>query len=124
MADNYITIGTDKGDISISEDVIAGLVGAAVSEVEGVAGVANTVGSEILDLIGKRTLSKGVKVSKTDDTVTVDVLIMVNYGCVVTKVAENVQTAVANTLEAMSGIRAVVNVHVSGVSFRSSAEEK
>lgn len=124
MADNYITTVTEKGDINISEDVIAALVCAAISEVDGVAGVSNTVGSDILDLIGKRTLSKGVKVSKTDDVVTVDVLIMVNYGCVVTKVAENVQTAIANALEAMSGINAVVNVHVSGVSFRSTADGK
>lgn len=122
MADNYITTVTDKGDISISEDVIAGLVGAAITEVDGVAGVSNTVGSDILDLIGKRTLSKGVKVSSEDDTVTVDVLIMVNYGCVVTEVAKNVQAAVSNALEAMSGITPVVNVHVSGVSFRTPAE--
>lgn len=124
MADNYISTVTEKGDINISEDVIAGLVCAAVSEVEGVAGVSNTVGSDILDLIGKRTLAKGVKVSKVDDSIVVDVLIMVNYGCVVTKVAENVQTAVANALESMSGISAVVNVHVSGVSFRNTAEGK
>ncbi|NCC68301.1 MAG: Asp23/Gls24 family envelope stress response protein [Clostridia bacterium] len=123
MADNYITTVTEKGDISISEDVIAGLVGAALTEVDGVAGVANTVGSDILDLIGKRTLARGVKVSKTDDVVTVDVLIMVNFGCVVTEVAKNVQTAVSNALEAMSGISPVVNVHVSGVSFKPQPEK-
>jgi uncharacterized alkaline shock family protein YloU len=123
MADNYITTVTDRGDISISEDVIAGLVGAAITEVDGVAGVSNTVGSDILDLIGKRTLSKGVKVSKEDETVIVDVLIMVNYGCVVTEVAKNVQAAVSNALEAMSGITPVVNVHVSGVSFRTPADK-
>lgn len=123
MADNYITTVTDSGDISISEDVIAGLVGAAITEVNGVAGVSNTVGNDILDLIGKRTLSKGVKVSKVDETVTVDVLVMVNYGCVVTEVAKNVQAAVSNALEAMSGITPVVNVHVSGVSFRAPADK-
>ena len=123
MADNYITTVTDRGDISISEDVIAGLVGAAITEVNGVAGVSNTVGSDILDLIGKRTLSKGVKVSKVDETVMVDVLIMVNYGCVVTEVAKNVQAAVSNALEAMSGITPVVNVHVSGVSFRTQTDK-
>lgn len=123
MPDNYITTVTDKGDISISEDVIAGLVGAAITEVEGVAGVSNTVGSDILDLIGKKTLSKGVKVSKVDENVIIDVLVMVNYGCVVTEVAKNVQAAVSNALEAMSGITPVVNVHVSGVSFRTQSDK-
>lgn len=123
MADNYITTVTEKGDISISEDVIAGLVGAALSEVEGVVGVANTVGSDIMDLIGKRTLTKGVKVSNTEEGVVVDVLIMVNYGCVVTKVAESVQNAVSGALADMSGITPKVNVHVSGVSFKAQPEK-
>ena len=41
---NYITTPTDHGTINISEDVFAVMVGAAVAEVDGVAGMANTVG--------------------------------------------------------------------------------
>ncbi len=117
MADSYITTVTEKGSIKISEDVIAVMVGAAVAEVDGVGGLSNTVGNEILDLIGKRTLSKGIKVTLEDDSITVDVLIMINFGGVIKEIAENVQQAVTNALEAMTGLSPMVNVHVSGVSF-------
>ncbi len=118
MADNYMTTETEKGNINISEDVIASMVSAAISEVEGVSGLSNTVGNDILDFIGKRTLTKGVKVSFDNDLITIDVLIVVTFGSVVTEVAKNVQAAVANSLESMAGFSPVVNVHVSGVSFK------
>lgn len=117
MPDNYITTTEEKGSLSIAEDVIAAMVGAAIREVDGVEDVANTVGNEILDMIGMRTLSKGVKVAMEEDKVTIDVLIMVSFGCVVAEVAKNVQLAVLNSLESMTGIIPTVNVHVSGVCF-------
>jgi uncharacterized alkaline shock family protein YloU len=118
MADNYMTTTTEKGNISISEDVIAVMVSAAIFEIEGVSGLANTVGNDIFDFIGKRTLNKGVKVSFENDVITVDVLVVVTFGCVVTQVAESVQNAVTNALESMAGLTPIVNVHVSGVSFK------
>lgn len=118
MSDNYITTATEKGNINIAEDVIAVMVSAAVTEVEGVSGLSNTVGTDILDLIGKRTLTKGVKVSSNEGVITVDVLVIVNFGYVVTEVAENVQNAVVGAIESMAGVSPVVNVHVSGVSFK------
>lgn len=117
MADNYISTETEKGKINISEDVIAVMVGAAITEVEGVDGLANAVGNDILEFIGKRTLSKGVKVTLQDDHITIDVLIMVTFGCVITDVAKKVQNSVAGAIEAMTGLSPTVNVHVSGVSF-------
>ncbi|NCB74126.1 MAG: Asp23/Gls24 family envelope stress response protein [Clostridia bacterium] len=117
MADNYINTETEKGKINISEDVIAVMVGAAITEVEGVDGLANTVGNDILDLIGKKSLAKGVKISFAEEKMVIDVLILVTFGCVITDVAKKVQNAVANAVEAMTGISPMVNVHVSGVSF-------
>ncbi len=117
MADNYINTETEKGKINISEDVIAVMVGAAVTEVEGVDGLANTVGNDILDLIGKKSLAKGVKISFAEEKMVIDVLILVTFGCVITDVAIKVQNAVSNAVEAMTGISPMVNVHVSGVSF-------
>ena len=117
MPDNYMTTVTEKGTINIAEDVIDVMVAAAIAEVDGVVDVANTVGNEILDLIGMRTLSKGVKVSFEGEAISIDVLIMVAFGCVVSEVARNVHLAILNALESMTGQTAKVNVHVSGVSF-------
>ncbi len=117
MADNYITTENEKGKINISEDVIAVMVGAAITEVEGVDGLSNTVGNDIMDLIGKKSLAKGVKITLAEDRMIIDVLIMVAFGCVITDVASKVQYTVSNAIEAMTGVSPLVNVHVSGVSF-------
>lgn len=117
MTDNYITTATEKGNVCISEDVIATIVGAAITEIGGVNGLAYTVGDDIMEFIGKKNLAKGVKVSFENDQITVDILLMVDFGCVVTEVAEKVQSSVANALESMTGLSPTVNVHVSGISF-------
>jgi len=117
MPENYISTETEHGNINISEDVITVMVGAAIDEVEGVTGLANTVGNDILEFIGKKNLSKGVKVTLENDCIMIDVLIMVTYGCVITEVAGKVQIAVANAVESMTGLSPKVNVHVSGVTF-------
>ena len=118
MADNYITTATEKGNICISEDVIATIVGAAITEIDGVDGLAYTVGDDIMEFIGRKNLAKGVKVSLDDEKIVVDILLMVDFGCVVTEVAEKVQSSVASALEGMTGMSPTVNVHVSGVSFQ------
>ena len=53
-----------------------------------------------------------------DGKMTVDVIIMVRYGCNVVGVAQQVQDAVTQAVESMAGMGTpVVNVHVSGVAF-------
>ena len=47
MADNYITLQEEKGSINVSEDVIISLVNKVVNEIDGVAGLATTAGSEL-----------------------------------------------------------------------------
>ena len=118
MAENYITCQEENGSINISEDVIASMVRAAIIEVEGVAGLSNTAGAEIAELIGIKTLTKGVKVQFNDDKVIVDTIITVSYGSNIVNVARAVQEAVTNTISAATGIEhSEVNVHVSGIAF-------
>ena len=45
MNDNYITCQEENGSINISEEVISSMVRTAISETEGVAGLANTAGA-------------------------------------------------------------------------------
>lgn len=72
MGENYITCREEKGSINISEDVIISMVRSVLSEVEGVAGLSNTAGAELAELIGLKSVSKGVKVQFEDGRVVVD----------------------------------------------------
>ncbi|MBR3293527.1 MAG: Asp23/Gls24 family envelope stress response protein [Oscillospiraceae bacterium] len=118
MNDNYITCQDELGSINISEDVIHSLVRTAVSEVEGVAALANTAGGELAELLGLKTVTKGVKVQLDDNQAVVDVIISVCYGSNILKVAKEVQEKVTGLIQNTTGFeRPQVNVHVSGLSF-------
>ena len=118
MGENFITCREANGSINISEEVISTLVRSAVTQVEGVSGLSNTSGAELVELIGIKTLSKGVKVQFVDDKIVVDAIITVCYGYNIMDVAKNVQEEVLNVVLTATGLEnAEVNVHVSGVAF-------
>lgn len=118
MGDNYISCKAENGSINISEDVISTMVRTAITEIDGVAGISNTAGAELAEFIGIKTVSKGIKVQIVDDTIKVDAVILVRYGCNIVNVAKEVQNSVTEAVQAITGIdKAEVNVHVSGVAF-------
>ena len=118
MGDNYISCKAENGSINISEDVISTMVRTAITEIDGVAGISNTAGAELAELIGIKTVSKGIKVQIVDDTIKVDAVILVRYGCNIDNVTKEVQNSVTEAVQAITGIdKAEVNVHVSGVAF-------
>ena len=118
MSDNYISCREENGSINISEDVISSIVRAAISEVEGVSGLSTTAGAELAEMIGLKTLPKGVKIRFDGNRIITDAIITVSYGSNVVNVAKAVQNAVRNVIESTTGFEdAEVNVHVSGISF-------
>lgn len=117
MAENYISSTQEKGSINISEDVVVTMVAAAIKEVEGVSSIGNN-NVDIIEKIGLKSASKGVKVKFEDDKISVDTVISVRSGMSLVDVATEVQQVVSSSVEAMTGILAsCVNVHVAGVVF-------
>jgi len=119
MPENYIISQTEKGNVCISEEVIGLMVAAALGEVEGVAGLSNptALGSDLAGFFGIKNSPKGIKVSSAEGKAVVDLLILVRYGYNVADAARRVQQRVATSIEAMTGMEALVNVHVTGISF-------
>ena len=120
MSENkeYLTKIEDSGSINISEEVVASIASIALSEVEGVAGLAAGVGTELAEKFGRKSTSKGVKLSITDEEIRIDCFIMVKYGYAIQDVAAAVQESVSNAVESMTGLKVtVVNVSVVGIAF-------
>ena len=117
MPENYIARQDEHGSINISEDVIAVMVAAAASEVDGVAGLANTIGTDLAELLGRKSVSKGVKVQFVEDKIVVDVVVIVRFGVKINEVGVKIQEAVASAVESMTGLESIVNVHISGISY-------
>ena len=117
MSDTYFTIQDEKGSINISEDVIAAIAGNALSEMEGIAAFSNTAGSELGELIGLKSVSKGVRVSFEENTISIDVTVMLRYGENITATCTRAQEAIAVAVDSITGVKPQVNVRVAGISF-------
>ena len=117
MPENYITTQTEKGSINISEDVIATIAATAISEVDGIAGMSGSAGQELGELIGVRSIAKGIRIGFEEETVLVDAAILVQQGRSITAIAEQAQKAISAAVESVTGLHSVVNVHVNGVAF-------
>lgn len=117
MAENYITKQAERGTVNISEDVIVVMVSAAVTEVEGIAGFGSATTPELIEIFGRKNPTKGIKIRFIDDKITVDVIVNVRLGGSITDIAVRVQDNVCREVESVTGMDAVVNVHVAGVTF-------
>lgn len=115
---NYISYQEENGSINISEDVILTIVRGAALEVDGVSGLSTTAGAELAELIGLKTIPKGVSVRLDQNKIVADVIINVTYGNNVVSVAKAVQDSARSVIQATTGFDgSVVNVHVAGISF-------
>lgn len=104
------------GFIQIADDVVACIAGLAVTEVEGVSKLTGNVPNELVAKLGKKNLSRGIKITLGEKDVKVDVSIEVKFGYNIMKVSKAVQDKVKQSLLNMTGLNAsTVNVKVSGI---------
>ncbi|MEG2000325.1 MAG: Asp23/Gls24 family envelope stress response protein [Evtepia sp.] len=121
MSENkeYISHAEEHGDIYISEDVLTMIAGAAALEIEGVTGLAGgNLGNLGDQLLGKKSMSRGVTMQRNGEVLVMNVSILIQYGYAIPEVARKVQEAVTSNLEATSGLEvSAVNVRVGGITF-------
>lgn len=119
MSDNkeYLVQDVEKGTVNISEEVVAAIAALAVSEVEGVYGLSSSFTADLAQMLGKKNMSKGVKLSIDENVVSVECFVVINYGVEIPVVAGNIQDNVINAVESMTGLKvAAVNVDICGIS--------
>ena len=119
-------IKTENDGIKISDDVVAVIAGVAVTEVAGVAGMAGGFAGGISEVFsGKKNLAKGIKAEINENTVKLDVNIIVEYGSRIPDVAFEIQNRVKKAVESMTGLKVEeVNVHVQGVNTDTAEAQK
>lgn len=108
---------TDLGRILLSEEVIATMAGVATTECYGIVGMAGSLIKDgIAELLGRENLSKGVNVSMEDDTIEVDLYVVVGYGTRISEIARNVTDKVRYVVESSTGLKVTgIHIHVQGV---------
>ena len=115
--------GADNGKIIFADDVIATIAALAAADVQGVASMSGGVVEGLTEMLGKKNLTKGVKVEVGTEEAAVDISVNVRYGFAIQEVCQNLQNAIKNAIETMTGLRVVeVNVYVQSVVFEKPAE--
>ncbi len=108
----------DTNSVKIANEVVATIAGIAAADIDGVASMSGNMVSGFSQMLGKKTMTKGVKVEITDNDVVIDISIVVEYGKKIPEVAAAIQQAVAQAVGDMTGLNVTaVNVHITGVQF-------
>ena len=117
--DDQIKEEADRGIVKISDEVVEVIAGIAAAEIKGVVGMSAGIANGISQILsGKKNLSKGVKVNVGEDSASIDLYIVVEYGIKIPDLALNVQENVIKAVESMTGLKVSgVNVYVQNISI-------
>ena len=106
------------GEVQIADEVVAIIAGLAATEVEGVASMAGNITNELVSKLGKKSLSKGIRVKVEDGIVSVNVALNIAYGYSVPKTCKKVQEKVKAAIENMTGLEVEkVDIQIANVSI-------
>ena len=114
----YTLENGNMGQVQIADEVVAIIAGLAATEVEGVASMAGNITNELVSKLGKKSLSKGIRVKVEDGIVNVNVALNIAYGYSVPKTCKKVQEKVKAAIENMNGLEVEkVDIQIANVSI-------
>ena len=106
------------GEVHIADEVVAIVAGLAATDVDGVASMAGNITNELVSKLGMKNLSKGVMVTVEGKNVSVQISLIIEYGCSVPVVTAKVQERVKSAIENMTGLEVTeVKITVAGVNM-------
>ena len=114
----YTLENGNMGQVQIADEVVAIIAGLAATEVEGGASMAGNITNELVSKLGKKSLSKGIRVKVEDGIVNVNVALNIAYGYSVPKTCKKVQEKVKAAIENMTGLEVEkVDIQIANVSI-------
>ena len=113
-----------NGQVQISAEVVEIIAATAAAEVAGVVSQEATAQSWT-EIFGKRSQSKGVKLTVDGDRVTIDLAVTVLFGTKLMEAATAIQQKVKNAVETMTYYQVdAVNVTVEGIVVKKEEKKK
>ena len=117
------TRATDLGVVRINNDAITTIASVAAMELKGVHKMGGGIAKSLYERLIRRSASKGVRIQMKEGEVKLTVLIIVEYGVDIPRIADEVQESVKRAVEKMSGlVLSEVDVVVEGVHAPNSAD--
>ncbi|WP_066685386.1 Asp23/Gls24 family envelope stress response protein [Christensenella intestinihominis] len=112
------------GTVAFASEVIAILAGLAAVDVPGVAGMSGGFVDGLVELLGRKNLSRGIKIELGQEEVAVDASIIVEYGKSIPEIAGMIQSGVKQAIESMTGLKVTeVNVRVQGLKLETQTQD-
>ena len=110
-------IKNELGTISVVEDVITTVAGYAAIECIGIVAMASKRATDgLVELLGRENLKRGVRAVLNEDSVSINLYIIVEYGVSIAAVAKIVVETVKYRVENLIGVKVdQVNVTVEGI---------
>lgn len=108
---------TDLGEIVISDNVIATIAGISAMESYGIVGMAAKNATDgLFELLKWDSLTKGIKVDTSNNKLTIDLHVILEYGIKISVVADNIIDKVKFNVEKFTGQKVdKINVLVQGI---------
>ena len=109
------SMNTHMGNITIDKEVIAQYAGTVAMECFGIVGMGITV-KDVVKLLRKDNLSKGITVTINNNKLTLDFHVIVSYGVSILAVSDNLIDNVKYKVEEFTGMEIEkINIFVEGV---------
>ncbi len=110
-------IKNELGNIFIDNDVIARIAGMAAMDCYGIVGMAvKNVKDGIVQLLKKESLTKGIKLYTSNDMLSLDLHIIVEYGTNIVAIVETLTNTVKYRLEESLGFNVdKINIFIESV---------
>lgn len=111
--------------IRISSEVIAVIAGIVSSDIPGIAGMSGGVVGGIAEKLGRRDLTKGIKVRIDEDKVTIDLNVIADYGTSIVDATDKLKKEIRNNVEKSTGLKVeAININVLGIEVPKEDEEE
>ena len=125
MSDTNAFLSAREDKVKISEEVIATIAGIAAADIQGVTSLSGGLADGIAGMLGRKNLAKGVKVELGEKEVSIELSIIVEYGCKIHIIAKQAQGKVREAVENMTGLKVTgVDVNILGVNFNKDAKKE
>lgn len=100
------SITNQIGNVYYSEEVLANIAGISTMECYGVVGMASKNAKDGLwELLKSENLSRGVKINVKNESLTVELYIIVEYGTKISVIANNIIQKVKYNMENFTGLK-------------------
>lgn len=108
---------SEGGKVVISDEVVKVVAGSAALDCYGLVGMASRkLKDGIAEILRRENLGRGVEVRRENDSLHLDLYIIVSYGTKISEVAHNIQVKVKYVLNEIVGLHVDhVNIFVQGV---------